>query len=725
MMATKIGSRNIAFLFTFLCLMTLTVNIASAEPYRWSNSVPVSTSSAAGTIDREIFLRSIPSLMVVGQTYRVIVVVTNTGNEPTNFFVDLTYPFRYTLKYFFSQQVWDLPMMLTLDPGVSQRMEFAITPLVEDRGALEIEARIYLADPHGSEPIDSVSATVREIRTALPIDLLWWGIGFMLLAVFFFLAARLLRSPSGKLDLLITLLLFAVAFLLRGLSATTSSLNRDEAGFWMGSYIFLNNNWMWPRVYMMSGYPPLFQYLLAGITFLFGSSLITVRTISIISGSLTVVVSYFLAKSLLGRKVGLTSALLLCFSNYHILYSGTAMTDALTLLLILLSVYFFWIGWQRNISKYLVLSGFFLGLAFDVKYVAILVIPAIFLFVVWTRKSFRSLLERRILAWIVLFLGTIFPVQLTLLVNGINPLGSYLRLTFGPRGLPMQSVYPIQELIPRGFRTFMYPLARAASPWLPWLIVFETAIYILLFVTIIYHIRLTLKGQPSESFVLIFMLAALSLLIDPVKHPHWLLYSFPFFFIMLSNMVFRYAHDLIIRVSRSQLRDISTGMYAVDFFKIFILLFACILMFSNIFVGMATPFIDQGEFVSVRSSMLFIKNRVHPNDTIVGFHNSEIIFYYINLYNLNVPYISLIKYETPLFKEFSWTQMKLNEQLLRTSKPRFIIENKMYFDYYYNLVIKGWIFENYDLVFSSWPSIGYRWLPAMGYQNWLVLEIKD
>jgi len=700
----------IAFLFTFFFLSTLVVNVASTEPIQRIESIQV---SASGIIDREIFVRSIPSHMVVGQTYRAIVVVTNTGNGSANFIVDLVCPYRYTSKYFYSSQFWK-PTNLTLDAGVSQRIEFAITPLIEHVGALEIEARIYLAPPlPESEPIYSVSATVREIRTALPIDLLWWTIGFALLVMFLLLAIRLLKRSADRLDLLVALLLFAVAFPLRTLSATISSLHVDESIFWSESYAFLNNNWRWPEESMMRMYPPLFQYLLAGITYLVGSNLMAIRTISIVSGSLSVVVLYFLAKSLFGRKVGLTSALLLCFSSYHILYSGTATTDSLMLLLVLLSVYFFWIGWQRGALKYFVLSGFFLGLAFDVKYVAIFAIPAVILFVVWIRKSFRPLLERRILVWATSFLVTISPVQLTLLEHDINPYYLYLNLAFGPKTALARSFNPVLELIPRGFRIFTYSMARTASPWLPWLGIFEIAICISLFVTVIYHVHLTLKGRPSESFVLIFMLAAISLLVDPVKHNKWLLYSFPFFFAMLSNMVIHYAHDLTARISTAR-------MHAVDLFKIFVVLFVFIFAFSTVVVGTAAPFIDEGEFAGLRSCMSIIKNRVRPNDIIAGTQVKPAI-YYINSYDLEVTCISLRTTEDPLLQE---GYLELNEQLLRALKPRFIVESRRVFNYYYNVTTKKWVFENYDLPFSSWPPLGYRWI-GMEYQEWLVFERKD
>jgi len=709
------------FLIAFLLLSILMTNAADAEPPELNATLISSTFPALGAIDHEAFSRSIPSRMIVGQTYRVVVIITNTGNASGDFFVEIVFPSKYALRYFYSNEVWK-PTKLTLDPGSSQRIEFPLTPLVEYVGALEIEARVYSVLP-GLEPTDRVSKAVHEIRTVLPRNLLSWAIGLSLLAAFLLITVRVLKKTSERLDFLIAILLFIAAFLPRLSLATRASLHIDEGGlFWAGALRFLNNDWKWPIEYTVSGYPPLFFYLLAGFIFLFGNSIMAIRTISILSGSLAVVVQYFLAKSLFCRKVALASSLFLGFASYHILYSGTATSDSSVILLILSFAYFFWIGWKRNVWKYYALSGFLLGLAFDVKYVVIAVVPAVILFILWIKKSLRSLFDWKLLVLGASFLVTILPVQYTYLISEFNPIISYLQVAFSSAVLlPTKSFNPIIEYIPRGFRVFLYSMARAASPWLPWLAAFEAAVYISLFITIVYHAYAALKGQPSESFVLFFMASMLLLLIDPVKHFKWLLYSAPFFFIMLSNMMIRYIDDIRSRISGS------TKYRSIDLFRIFALLFAFIFAFSGLLVGIVAPFVDQGEFAGLSPSMLFIKNRARPNDIVAGFH-VEIAAYYINLYDIQVAYISLaMRPETEellsrgvdILKE-----IKLNGQLLILLKPRFILENRMEFNHYYNITIKKWIFENYDLVSSSRPFLGYSWT-GTEYQEWLVFERKD
>jgi 4-amino-4-deoxy-L-arabinose transferase-like glycosyltransferase len=667
-------------------------------------------------IDEEIFLRSVPPRMVVGRAYKLVVVVKNTGAEPTNFLLDVAYPHRYSSLTFYSQEVWK-PNNVTLEPGASQRFEYTITPLAQRLEDIEIEARVLsLSHPW---QFSSVSARVYEIRTAFPKHFLLGLFGLALLAAFLSLAIIFWRKPYLRLDLTIAILLFTMAFLLRIVTSRNLSLHNDESVFWSISQNFLINDWKWSKHYMLIPYPPVFFYMLAGATYFFEFNLMAIRNISVISGSLSIVVLYFLAKSLYNRKVGFFSALLLCFSSYHIYYSGTAVTDALVILLMLLSSYFFWTGWRNNVLKYYALSGLFFGLAFDIKYIIIVMAPAVVLFILWTRRSLRTLLGKGFLLWALSFLVAISPVQVPLLLNNANPILLYLKLTFGQASVPGQKFYPIQDMIPRGLRMFVYSMARSASPWLPWLSIFEIAICVSLIITAIYYAHATLKGKPRESYLFILMAAVISLLLDPTKHNKWLLYSFPFFFTMLSNIT-----DLYVREIFNKTRKLEN--IHVNIPKIITLFFILICGFSSVFVGISAPFIDEGEYAAIHSSVLFVRNRVQPDDVIAGFEIRP-LYYYLDLYEFDTACISLRTLDEPLIHELEeqvWARIRLDSQLLFEVRPKFIIENRAYFNHYYNDTIKRWVFENYELVHSSRPPLGYNWIGTEFYES-LVFERKS
>ena len=171
----------------------------------------------------------------------------------------------------------------------------------------------------------------------------------------------------------------------------------------------------------------------------------------------------------------------------------------------------------------------------------------------------------------------------------------------------------------------------------------------------------------------------------------------------------------------------SVRFHNIDLFKIFALLFAFILAFYSIFVGIVAPFVDQGEFAGLNSSMLLIKSRASPNDFIAGFQ-IEVASYYINLYDLQLYVFSLTM--RPEIEEVLTRgagilrQIKLNGKLLMDLKPRFILESRVNFNYYYNVTMKEWVFRNYDLVYFSRPLLGYQW-EGTEYQEWLVFERKS
>jgi len=712
---------TISFVLIFLSIFGRSTNLVNAEPLTRNEGLNISTSSGSCTIEQEAFRRSVPYKAIIGQTFRAIIIITNTGEESSKFYVDLFYPYKYAIRYFYSS--WK-GIEVILEPGVTQRIEFDITPLSEYIGETKIEARAYssiayLSNPE-LEPIDKVSASVYEIKNVLSNNFLLVMMGIPFLIILFFIGIKSINNPSIRKDFFISIVLFTVSFLLRIFLVFRTSIHADEGFFWIWSYYLLNKKWVWTLEHMMNHYPPLFFYLLASLISLFGNNLLTIRMISIISGSLSVVVLYFFAKSLFDRRVGLFSALLLCFASYHILYSTTATTESTMILLIVLSAYFFWISRQQNNLKYFGLSGFLLGIAYNIKYIAIIVFPFIILFELWIGKKIKILFDKKILIYCASFIITIIPVNYVLLINNQNPLISYLKITFGPKVFYEQTYFQLFEYIPRGFRMFIYYLARTASPWLPWLKIYEASIFLLIIVLIFYYLNAMKKAHSNETFLLFLMVAMLLILVDPLKHAKWLLYNAPFFFTMVSNVIIRYSDDIKARISGS------VKLVNIDLFKIITILFSIIFVFSNVLVGSVAPFIEEGEFAAFRSGMLFVKNRINPNDVVAGYH-IETYFHYFDKYDIPGIFVSLVKkpdVDKFLFKgSMFMINPQLNVDLLLELKPRFILEGRQFFNYYYNNTVKEWVLENYELVFTSRPYLGYS-VDITEYQECLVFERK-
>jgi len=184
-------------------------------------------------------------------------------------------------------------------------------------------------------------------------------------------------------------------------------------------------NWRWPNEFMIST-PPAYAYLLAATTVLVDGNLATLRAWSIVFGAVGVVALYYLGKEIFGWKVGVLSAVLVCFSSYHILYSRLVMLEAVILLIATVTLLFFWRAYKRNSLWDAIACGLVLGLGLDVKYITFALYPILALSAVLIggsgmKPSLRALLDRKFLAVLGISFLVFLPVLLDLAQNKANP----------------------------------------------------------------------------------------------------------------------------------------------------------------------------------------------------------------------------------------------------------------------------------------------------------------
>ncbi|MCK4829644.1 hypothetical protein KA005_78700, partial [bacterium] len=89
-----------------------------------------------GTISHDIFKKSLPCVMKLGNVYTVLVEVTNTGDSRTNY-VAVVHSDEYTM---FSEE-----LSVDLDSGSSRILKFKIVPLKEYIEKLPVTASLYVA----------------------------------------------------------------------------------------------------------------------------------------------------------------------------------------------------------------------------------------------------------------------------------------------------------------------------------------------------------------------------------------------------------------------------------------------------------------------------------------------------------------------------------------------------------------------------------------------------
>ena len=196
-------------------------------------------------------------------------------------------------------------------------------------------------------------------------------------------------------------------------------LDRHATGSWQVILTY----WYGPDLFNYTS--PLFSSIGAATTPVYGNDLNTVRMLSVLFGSLTVPFLYLFGKEMYNRETGLLAAILLCFSVYHSLYSRIIMLEATAIFFITACVYFFWRtqhpkeGQNRVVSA--ILAGSLMGLAIDVKYAALFLVPVILGYILWTSGfDFWALFEKRILIGTLCAFLFFLPLLFCLFYTGVG-----------------------------------------------------------------------------------------------------------------------------------------------------------------------------------------------------------------------------------------------------------------------------------------------------------------
>lgn len=145
-------------------------------------------------------------------------------------------------------------------------------------------------------------------------------------------------------EMILIIILFLIAFIIRIWHLTDRSLWNDELWtVFFSSAKHLKN--MWSMLYVVSHKfaenPPLYLIVIRFWVNIFGNGEFAFRFPSVIFGSLSIPVFYFITKQFVSKKIALICSILLIFSPIHIYYSQEARCYSLFILLSFISTYFF------------------------------------------------------------------------------------------------------------------------------------------------------------------------------------------------------------------------------------------------------------------------------------------------------------------------------------------------------------------------------------------------
>ncbi len=154
---------------------------------------------------------------------------------------------------------------------------------------------------------------------------------------------------------------------------------------------------------------------------LFGSPFEVAKSLSLISGTAIVLISYFIAKNIFGAKVAIITQIIVAVSTKLHFLSISALNELMPIALIISSFYFLTKNELKNSD--FVIMGILLGLSFMLRYQAILIILGIVIFLfIRNRKIRHNAIKSGIL--ILVFLTTASPI---LILNSMiydNPMES-------------------------------------------------------------------------------------------------------------------------------------------------------------------------------------------------------------------------------------------------------------------------------------------------------------
>lgn len=202
------------------------------------------------------------------------------------------------------------------------------------------------------------------------------------------------RLPHlSRTDLLLSLAFFLLAFALRGVTTDQfpSTFSGDEGSAALSSIQFLKGEANNLFTVGWFSFPSLFFALQSIGIAIAGQTVAAVRGFSALGGALTVVMVFWLGRSLFNRLTGVLAAAYLTASHYHIHMSRIALNNIWDGFFTTLALLGLWAGWKTGRRSLFLLCGLALGLG-QYFYVSIRVVPVLFL--VWAAVAWWSKREK-------------------------------------------------------------------------------------------------------------------------------------------------------------------------------------------------------------------------------------------------------------------------------------------------------------------------------------------
>ncbi|UCC57902.1 MAG: glycosyltransferase family 39 protein [Candidatus Bathyarchaeum sp.] len=374
-----------------------------------------------------------------------------------------------------------------------------------------------------------------------------------------------------------------------------------------------------------SRYPPLFDLITALYFKIFGISVFSARLVAVTFGVLSVWAVFEFAHRLYGPRSALISSVLLASMPGFVWLSRMALLETMLIFFFSISLLSFFLWMQTNNNKMLLLSGVTLGLAFLVKYQAlvggIIMLATMF---IWGRERIRAKIGKFLLLLIIAG-AVILPLVVFTIIQYagggsldtwlyVAQVGSEGTLTYSRR-FPFPVFYLIEMTHPY---SDIHPISLVA--YIPALLGLGFWL---------------LRRRREDKFSLIWFFVVYAIFeIIPAKSWRYVTLVFPILAVSASGFLL-----LIWDKLKDDLRKYQTRLCKVDTNKVATAFLICMVLFLVFFSSLnAYSWVKKDHvYVPVDEAGRYVAERAGINETVVlcsgNFFSVDMVEFYLQVYN--------------------------------------------------------------------------------------------
>jgi 4-amino-4-deoxy-L-arabinose transferase-like glycosyltransferase len=176
-----------------------------------------------------------------------------------------------------------------------------------------------------------------------------------------------LAARPQRAELLLILLIVLAGGCVRFAVPSRMAVEHFDEGVYASNIWFgQENDYRYPARHLYA--PPLLPSLIEWSIILCGHSHLSIMLVSLTASTATIVLVWQTARCWFGAEAGIAAATLAALSDFHIVYSRTALTDPLLCFWLLLAIYFTTKMFRRDHLGWAIAAGLATGLAWSTKY---------------------------------------------------------------------------------------------------------------------------------------------------------------------------------------------------------------------------------------------------------------------------------------------------------------------------------------------------------------------